>query len=110
MDAEPKELKLFTEWERAAVVSARDTMMATKRQAIKDLEEKSETGKPTKTTSQKEVAAPPLKEKRMASASSVSLANAAKKATMMAKADDDDDENNSNTPTGLMSLFGSQAL
>ena len=103
-----KELKLFTEWERAAVVSARDTMMATKRQAIKDLEENLETGKPQKTL-QKEVAAPPLKEKRMASASSVSLANAAKKASMMAKPEEED-ETTSNTPTGLMSFFGSKAL
>ena len=100
-----EELKTFDEWEREAVVHARDTMQASKKQAIKDLEKELVVSAAAKRTAAKEVAAPPLKEKRT-SAASTGLALAAKKAAAIPC----EDEGVSDTPSGLLSFFGTKAL
>jgi hypothetical protein len=100
-----EELRTFDEWEREAVLNARDTMQASKNQAIKDLEKELAAPAAAKRTAAKEVAAPPLKEKRT-SAASAGLAMAAKKAAAMPQ----EEEAVSDTPSGLLSFFGTKAL
>ena len=100
-----EELRTFDEWEREAVLNARDTMQASKNQAIKDLEKELAAPAAAKRTAAKEVAAPPLKEKRT-SAASAGLAMAAKKAAAMPQKE----EAVSDTPSGLLSFFGTKAL
>ena len=100
-----EELKTFDGWEREAVVHARDTMQASKKQAIKDLEKELVVSAAAKRTAAKEVAAPPLKEKRT-SAASTGFALAAKKAAAIPC----EDEGVSDTPSGLLSFFGTKAL